>query len=224
VADFNRNGYNELYIGGNLKTSILEVEAIRLHYPNLGEQLVAGDTCMVDWSILTPPRCDSVSVFFKSNPVVPEGEWFWNLDTIVTGLDTSITTWPWVVPDTTLDSAWILLMAYGPGWQYSESRIPISILQTGVAERTKRVASGPVPEPTIAGGVLWLPIGADAVLLDATGRKVMDLPGELSSRASGAGWHHDIRHLAPGVYFVRRPTTEVGRSSTAVSVRKIVIQ
>jgi hypothetical protein len=33
---------------------------------------------------------------------------------------------------------------------------------------------------------------------------------------------NDIRHLAPGVYFVRRPETEDGRPRTAV--RKIVIQ
>jgi hypothetical protein len=220
VADFNRNGYTELYIGGNLKTSILEVEAIRLHYPNLGEQLVAGDTCMVHWSVITPPPCDSVSLFFKSDPVVPEGEWFYRLDTIAAGLDTGITTWPWVVPDTTLDSAWILLIAYGPGWQYSESRIPISILQTGMAERSKQVAPAPLPEPTIVGGVLWLGQSGDrpsvggtvpVLLLDAAGRVVMDLvPGR-----------NDIRHLAPGVYFVR--TADSGKRS-AVSVRKVVIQ
>lgn len=30
----------------------------------------------------------------------------------------------------------------------------------------------------------------------------MELPGALVSGASGAGRHHDIRHLSPGVYFV----------------------
>ncbi len=225
--DMNGNGYDEAIIGGMFKTSVLEVEAIRLHYPNLGEQFKPGDTCLVHWSVVTPPRCDSVSVFFKSDPVVPEGEWFWNLDTIATGLDTSITTWPWVVPDTTLDSAWILLIAYGPGWQYTESRIPISIISSGVAERSKPAAPGRLPEPTIVGGMLWLgpDLGHDpksqsgsrscpASLLDITGRKVMDLqPGE-----------NDIRHVAPGVYFIRGPETEDGRPRTAVSVRKVVIQ
>jgi hypothetical protein len=33
---------------------------------------------------------------------------------------------------------------------------------------------------------------------------------------------NDIRHVAPGVYFVRRPETDDGRPGTAV--RKIVIQ
>lgn len=51
-----------------------------------------------------------------------------------------------------------------------------------------------------------------AELLDLSGRKVMDLqPGE-----------NDVRHLAPGVYFVRRPMTEDGRPRAAV--RKVVIQ
>jgi hypothetical protein len=49
-------------------------------------------------------------------------------------------------------------------------------------------------------------------LLDIQGRKVMDLePGA-----------NDIRHVAPGVYFVRRPETGDGRPRTAV--RKIVIR
>jgi hypothetical protein len=49
-------------------------------------------------------------------------------------------------------------------------------------------------------------------LLDAAGRWAMDLaPGP-----------NDIRHLAPGVYFVRRPETEDGGPRTAV--RKVVIQ
>jgi YVTN family beta-propeller protein len=52
---------------------------------------------------------------------------------------------------------------------------------------------------------------SDAVLLDIAGRKVMDLqPGE-----------NDIRHLAPGVYFVHEPTAD---SRQLAAVRKVVIQ
>jgi len=220
VADFNRNGYNELYIGGNLKTSILEVEAIRLHYPNLGEQFVPGETCLVHWSVITPPRCDSVSVFLKSNPD-PEGKWFWDLDTIATGLDTSVTTWPWVVPDTTLDSAWILLIAYGPGWQYTESRIPISIVRSGVAEQRRTTPARAVRTPTVVGDVLWVGRIGDSpfcgrtvpVLLDISGRKVMDLsPGP-----------NDISRLSPGVYFVKEESPRIP-GSEGPSVRKIAIQ
>jgi hypothetical protein len=63
-----------------------------------------------------------------------------------------------------------------------------------------------------------------ADLLDITGRKVMDLaPGE-----------NDIRHLAPGVYFVREEGPRIEPSdgtcedaeqgSEGPSVRKVVIQ
>jgi len=48
-------------------------------------------------------------------------------------------------------------------------------------------------------------------LLDITGSKVLDLkPGA-----------NDIRHLVPGVYFVRGPKTEDGRPDAAL--RKVVV-
>jgi hypothetical protein len=91
--------------------------------------------------------------------------------------------------------------------------------RTGMAER-KPPASSRQRIATVARGVLWLwPQSGDrpscggtvSVLLDITGRKVMDLrPGE-----------NDIRHIAPGVYFVR--SAESGERSAA-SVRKVVIQ
>ncbi len=66
--------------------------------------------------------------------------------------------------------------------------------------------------PTVVPRMLSLTGMHDAVLLDITGRRVMELkPGA-----------NDIRHVAPGIYFLRRPKTEDGGPSTAV--RKIVIQ
>jgi hypothetical protein len=48
-------------------------------------------------------------------------------------------------------------------------------------------------------------------LLDISGRKVMELaPGP-----------NDIRHIAPGVYFVHEPTAD---SRQLTAVRKVVIQ
>ena len=48
-------------------------------------------------------------------------------------------------------------------------------------------------------------------LLDATGRRIMELmPGA-----------NDVRHLAPGVYFVRGPKTGDGRPRT--EIHKIVV-
>jgi hypothetical protein len=82
---------------------------------------------------------------------------------------------------------------------------------SGVAEEAgscQRSISG----ATIAHGVLRWPGRSESVLLDIAGRKVMDLQPGLN----------DIRHVAPGVYFVRGPETEDGRPRTAV--RKIMIQ
>jgi len=81
----------------------------------------------------------------------------------------------------------------------------------GIEEESAK--AGPLPAvPIISLGVLRIPGRQAAILLDITGRKVMDLqPGE-----------NDIRHLAPGVYFVRRPETEDGRPGAAV--QKVVIQ
>ncbi len=74
-----------------------------------------------------------------------------------------------------------------------------------------------MPNATIVRGVLWLSEtsgvgrGAFSVLLDITGRRVMDLaPGE-----------NDVRFLAPGVYFVRVAS---GVERRAASVRKVVVQ
>jgi hypothetical protein len=232
IADMNGNGYNELVVGGSGKTSVFEVEAIRVLHPDTSEEFCPGDTCLVRWQTFTPPRCDSVSLFLLTDTVVPEGEWFWNMDTIVTGLPPGDTTYPWVVPDTVLDAAWIVAIAYGPGWQFDCSDHPFSIIPSGVAERPKPVTSGPVPEPTIVGGLLWLGQSGDrpsvggtvpVLLLDAAGRIVMELrPGP-----------NDIRHVAPGVYFVRedsrgqglsRQTAPARTRSEGSSVRKVVVQ
>jgi hypothetical protein len=107
----------------------------------------------------------------------------------------------------------------------------------GISMRKTPVRSGPVPEPTIVGGVLvwsattpWLRNVGDialhnrAALLDIAGRKVMSLqPGE-----------NDIRRLAPGVYFVREEgprgepsdgtCEDAEQGSQGSSVRKFVIQ
>jgi len=70
--------------------------------------------------------------------------------------------------------------------------------------------------PTIVRRVLHLPAssvrrGASSALLNAAGRKVMDLRAGVN----------DVSGLAPGVYFVRGPKTDDGRPDPAV--RKVVI-
>jgi YVTN family beta-propeller protein len=74
---------------------------------------------------------------------------------------------------------------------------------------------------TMVRWVLSVTGSLDAVLLDITGRRVMDLkPGE-----------NDIRHISPGVYFVREGPRGQGSEGSArelagcaSSVRKVVIQ
>ncbi len=83
---------------------------------------------------------------------------------------------------------------------------------TDVSESRPEPGTAARPAPTVIRGVLFLPEAASfrpASLMDATGRKVMEL-------APGA---NDVRALAPGVYFVRA----VSRELSAVGCSKVVI-
>ncbi len=85
----------------------------------------------------------------------------------------------------------------------------LSVAETRLARPDAREAT------TICRGVLFLPPasgvqrGASSVLLDISGRKVMDLK-------SGA---NDVPALSPGVYFMRA----VGGERSAVSCRKVIV-
>jgi len=103
---------------------------------------------------------------------------------------------------------------------YSSSSISVlhDSTVTGIRERGTPDASRFTPEahPTIVRNVLFLPeaygVGRHTfcALLDVTGRKVIDLvPGE-----------NDVRHLAPGVYFVRRSMD----SGERYAVSKVITQ
>ncbi|MBM3323463.1 VCBS repeat-containing protein, partial [candidate division WOR-3 bacterium] len=148
AGDLNGNGYNEVAVSGNIpggnlakRTVWLEVEAIRVLYPDTSSELRPGDTCEIRWRIHTPPRCDSVSLFLKTDTVVPNGERFWRLDTIVTGLAPNESSYAWVVPDTQLAWAKVLAIAYGPGWQFDESDSAFAVVPSGIA------AGKPLPAP-----------------------------------------------------------------------------
>ncbi len=189
--DMNSNGYPDIVISGNAHTWILEVEAIRVLAPDGGENLVPDDTCWIQWQTFDPPRCDSVSLFLRKDTT---GQ----LDTIATGLSPTDTLYPWLVPPGPLDSGRIHAIAYGPGWQYDESDSAFRILPGGIAEQNP-VVGDLYPVPTVVRGMLLIPHSSfdtrhsALFLLDIAGRCVMDLaPGE-----------NDIRHLSPGVYFVR---------------------
>jgi hypothetical protein len=85
-----------------------------------------------------------------------------------------------------------------------------------IAEQPVQPPLGVQPIPTVVRSVLLLPGATSyepqaASLMDATGRKVLDLhPGT-----------NDVRALAPGVYFLRGPKTEDGRPDA--TLRKVVL-
>jgi hypothetical protein len=113
------------------------------------------------------------------------------------------------VPDTTLDSARILAIAYGPGWQFDESDSPFRIAPAGMQEA--RAASpqdwalSVWPNPVSGKTRVSYDVPRRAVvhvgLYDAAGR----LAEEYASGELGPGRYHAAvrRGLAPGVYFLR---------------------
>ncbi len=118
-----------------------------------------------------------------------------------------------------------MLLAY-QGWAgtverktYNADRIwGKMVLGSGIEESRGVRASGAGHGATIVRGVLRLAAGGretpDRVeLLDISGRKVMDLRCD----------ENDVRHLAPGVYFVREEGPR-GQESEGSSVSKVVIQ
>jgi hypothetical protein len=120
-------------------------------------------------------------------------------------------------PALAADSAGHLMLAYR-GWTGVESGKSFNTFRIwgkmsplpGIAEGAVGVRGTALPG-TIARGVLRLPAGGNGILHDINGRRVMDLsPGP-----------NDIRHLAPGVYFVHEPTAD---SRQLTAVRKVVIQ
>jgi hypothetical protein len=85
----------------------------------------------------------------------------------------------------------------------------------GLEESPKLQAPSPKLNPAVVRGVLWMANGegrqAKGVLLDASGRKVLDLlPGA-----------NDVSHLAPGVYLVRAAQAQAQAQGQAIT--KVVI-
>jgi len=127
LHDMNGNGYNEILESGAGQTHIFEIEAIRVLNPNTSIILHPGDTCRIRWETFTPPRCDSVSLFLRTDTS-------WTLDTLIHGLPPSDTAWIWTVPDIRSDYCHVVAITYGPGWQYDESDTFFHILPLGVEE------------------------------------------------------------------------------------------
>ena len=131
VYDINNDGYNELITAGNAKISVFEVDAVDLLAPNGGD-FQPGDTASVRWATHSPPYCDSLSLFLRRDSL-------WNLDTIATGLPGTDTNYRWVVPSGVPDTGRVVVIAYGPGWQFDISDSAITFTGGGVTEGTRGV-------------------------------------------------------------------------------------
>ncbi len=131
VYDINNDGYNELITAGNAKISIFAIDAVDLLSPNGGTYL-PGDTMPIRWVTHSPPRCDSLSLFLRRDSL-------WNLDTIAHGLPAADTQYRWVVPASVPDTGRIVVIAYGPGWQYDISDSVVRFTAGGVAEGIRTV-------------------------------------------------------------------------------------
>ena len=187
---------------------MFEVEAVRVQYPNGGEQLAVGDTCWIAWETFSPPRCDSVSLFLRTDTVVEPGRAFWRLDTIVTGFSPEDSVYGWVVPDTLVESAWVMAIAYGPGWQFDVSDGSFSIVASALGDGEQAAWRRWNP-PTVLRGAIRVPEGVSAILLDPTGRRVAEFEPGLC----------DLRALSPGVYFLQ---SQIGNRQSSM-VRKVVL-
>ena len=221
--DVNGNGYKELIVSGSGRTFIFEVDAIQVVSPNGGQVLVRGDTCQIRWRILTPPRCDSVSLFLRSDSNTVNG--FYRLDTIAHGLSPNESTCSWVVPDTTLDSARVLAIAYGPGWQFDESDSTFRIAPSGVAgpriapprDWALSVSPNPSADRTT---VRWDVPRRGSVrvsLHDAAGRLVKELASGAEEPGRYAAEARISSSLPAGVYFC---TLDAGEKRIS---RKVVL-
>jgi len=202
VYDVNGDGYNELLLGGNSKISVFEVDAVDLLAPNGGSCSV-GDTVPIRWAVNTPPRCDSLSLFLRRDSL-------WNLSTIATGLPGTDTAYRWVVPARVPETARVVVIAYGPGWQFDISDSAITFIGGGVAEGTQRVplrwSLSVSPNPALGPFTVRYDVPRQSQvsigIYDANGRLVRSLhkgdaaPGRYEARLQSA-------LLPAGVYFCR---------------------
>jgi hypothetical protein len=216
AADVNYDGYKEVVVAYLRKAAVLEVEAIQVLTPSRRIAYNPGDTCRISWETFNPPRCDSVSLFLRTDTT-------YELDTIAHGLTPDDTPYVWVVPDTRADSAYVMAIAYGPGWQYDESDSAIRILGTGISEerplRVRELQLDVTPNPARELVHVSLDLSASlpvgVTVLDLAGRRVATLAsGRLGPGRYQAVWNRQDnqgRKLPAGVYFVRLAAGEKTR-------------
>jgi len=221
VSDINNDGYNEIIASGGCsdsRTSIFEIEAVRVLQPNGGEAYVPGEDHYIKWLTFSPPRCDSLSVWFTPD----NGR---TLDLLAHGLPSATDSTLWHVPDLTSDSCKIRVIAYGPGAQIDESDSVFSITSTGQSDNagppvyeTKLI--GAFPNPLALSTTIAFQIGVGGQSSgnqgqSTTGRsrislRICDVSGRsVATLANGVlkpGVYHRDWEVAPtvpnGIYFL----------------------
>jgi len=220
VFDMNNNGYNEIVIGGYGKTSIFEVEAVKLLSPNGGETFQADSQELIQWQKFYPPRCDSLSLFYSTD----NGRTFLHLASNISASDTS---YLWTIPNVNSDSCKIKIIAYGPGWQYDESDGIFRITSTGIEENRNPLTAVrfslkvfPNPAKTLTAIRYSLPIEGKVSLqlYDISGRLVKTLVNE-QKKPGIYKINLNTKGLSAGVYFLSLKT-----ESKRVIERLVVIK
>jgi hypothetical protein len=218
VHDVNSDGYNEIIVSGDLAgtpgypgcaTFVYELEAIRVLSPNGGQALAAGDTVTIRWQTFTPPRCDSVSLFFTTD----NGR---SYRPIAHGLTPASDSFVWVIPDVHGDSCKVKAIAFGPGWQYDESDSCFSIWSAGTEESrsvpvTQTKLLGAFPNPLTNATRVEFQLSQQSLVslrvYDVSGRTV----ATLADGVMKPGIYHRDWEVAPtatsGIYFIRLETT-----------------
>jgi len=165
-----------------------------------------------------------VSLFLRSDTTTVNG--FYRLDTIAHGLSPTESTYSWVVPDTSLDSARITAVAYGPGWQFDESDSTFAISPEAVDERASTaplvwsLSVSPNPAHGAFGVCLDVPRDCHAAvrLYDVGGRLLRSIiagrvaPGRYEQKVS-------VGILPAGVYFVEADGLD-GRMAVKVQLSR----
>ncbi len=232
VHDINKNGYPEIIeswdengIPYTCGTVLWEIEGVRLHYPNGGELLHPGDSCLVRWEKCDPPGADSFGLFFSTD----SGRTY---DTVALGLSGSDTSCLWTVPDTISDSCLIMIWAYGPprpgeqdprgtAWDFSDSVFclrPMSI-QDKKSTDFSRFRCEIFPNPFMDNCIIEYAMpraeNVHLALYDVSGRLVKLLVNELMEAGV---YHYTIKQndLSQGIYFLRLTT------NTNSAVRKLI--
>jgi hypothetical protein len=191
VYDVNGDGYNELITAGSRKISTFEIDAVDLVSPN-GGGYRPSDTMPIRWVTHSPPRCDSLSLFLRRDSL-------WFLDTIACGLPPTDTLYRWVVPPSVPDTGRIVVIAYGPGWQFDISDSVLHFTGGDVAEGTRNIPQqwSLSVSPTPARGAFFVRYDIPSQGRVSVG--VYDVDGRLVRSLS-------VGNAAPGRYEVKLPS------------------